>query len=248
MAVFLDDANAATSLSIGTASVTSSLGGIRIRVSPHRASSPAATSTPFLTAVRSTVRSASSPHWRRSIVCVTAVWCRSARSGWQCSWRKRDRGSACRVWDRPRPPSAAGIAGLSLRDASGVSLPQALNQAGVPHSAASFGESHLPALMSTFVELHVEQGRSLAETDAAVGIATAIWPHGRWRWDIDGRADHAGTTRMTDRRDPMQKYAELVSRGGSSRALKRAQRRRSRLRPGSHNASLRVRGSMRGLR
>jgi beta-ureidopropionase / N-carbamoyl-L-amino-acid hydrolase len=127
---------------------------------------------------------------------------------------------------------------LSLRDASGVSLPQALDQAGVPHNAASFGQSHLPAVMSTFVELHVEQGRCLDETDAAVGVATAIWPHGRWRWDIDGRADHAGTTRMTDRRDPMQTYAALVlAAADRARALDaRATVGRIEVRPGATNA------------
>ena len=34
-----------------------------------------------------------------------------------------------------------------------------------------------------------------------------IWPHGRYRFDFTGVADHAGTTRMEDRRDPMLAYA-----------------------------------------
>ena len=42
-----------------------------------------------------------------------------------------------------------------------------------------------------------------AGASAAVGVATAIWPHGRWRLEFGGRADHAGTTRMEDRADPM---------------------------------------------
>jgi beta-ureidopropionase / N-carbamoyl-L-amino-acid hydrolase len=58
-----------------------------------------------------------------------------------------------------------------------------------------------------YVELHVEQGRGLVEHDAAVGVASGIWPHGRWRFDFTGRADHAGTTRMEDRADPMLSYA-----------------------------------------
>ncbi|KAA1426527.1 allantoate amidohydrolase [Nocardioides antri] len=58
-----------------------------------------------------------------------------------------------------------------------------------------------------FVELHVEQGRGLVDLDAAVGVASGIWPHGRWRFDLTGRADHAGTTRMEDRADPMLTYA-----------------------------------------
>lgn len=58
-----------------------------------------------------------------------------------------------------------------------------------------------------YVELHVEQGRGLVDHDAPVGVASGIWPHGRWRYDVRGRADHAGTTRMEDRADPMLTYA-----------------------------------------
>jgi beta-ureidopropionase / N-carbamoyl-L-amino-acid hydrolase len=43
-----------------------------------------------------------------------------------------------------------------------------------------------------------------------VGVAEGIWPHGRWRLDFAGRADHAGTTRLADRRDPMLPFAETV--------------------------------------
>jgi len=61
--------------------------------------------------------------------------------------------------------------------------------------------------VGAFVELHVEQGRGLVDRDAPVGVASGIWPHGRWRFQVDGRADHAGTTRMEDRADPMLTYA-----------------------------------------
>jgi N-carbamoyl-L-amino-acid hydrolase len=56
----------------------------------------------------------------------------------------------------------------------------------------------------------VEQGRALDLTGDAVGVASAIWPHGRWRYDFRGEANHAGTTRLADRRDPMPAYAETV--------------------------------------
>lgn len=58
-----------------------------------------------------------------------------------------------------------------------------------------------------YVELHVEQGRDLVHRDAAVGWGSGIWPHGRYRFDLTGRADHAGTTRMEDRADPMLTFA-----------------------------------------
>jgi beta-ureidopropionase / N-carbamoyl-L-amino-acid hydrolase len=58
-----------------------------------------------------------------------------------------------------------------------------------------------------FVELHLEQGRDLVDRGAAVGVASRIWPHGRYRFEFSGEANHAGTTRMEDRRDPMLTYA-----------------------------------------
>ncbi len=61
--------------------------------------------------------------------------------------------------------------------------------------------------IDSFVELHVEQGRDLVDRDAPVGLATRIWPHGRYRFDFTGEANHAGTTRMEDRHDPMLSYA-----------------------------------------
>ena len=60
-----------------------------------------------------------------------------------------------------------------------------------------------------FVELHVEQGRALGPR-RAVGVASAIWPHGRWRFDFTGQGNHAGTTLLGDRRDPMLPFAHTV--------------------------------------
>ncbi|MEU7105731.1 allantoate amidohydrolase [Streptomyces stramineus] len=96
-----------------------------------------------------------------------------------------------------------------LRDADGVSLPQAMERAGYDPEAIGADPERL-ARIGAFVELHVEQGRALADTPQAVGIASSIWPHGRWRFDFHGEANHAGTTRLQDRRDPMLTYATTV--------------------------------------
>ncbi|MEU8959778.1 allantoate amidohydrolase [Streptomyces sp. NPDC048518] len=96
-----------------------------------------------------------------------------------------------------------------LRDGDGVSLPQAMEAAG--HDPYGIGpDPERLARIGAFVELHVEQGRALDLTGDPVGIASAIWPHGRWRFDFRGEANHAGTTRLVDRRDPMLSYAETV--------------------------------------
>lgn len=91
---------------------------------------------------------------------------------------------------------------LALQDRDGVSLSDALARAGTDPDRV--GPSSLLSRMATFVELHVEQGRALT---APVGVASSIWPHGRFRFTFRGEANHAGTTLMEDRHDPMLTYA-----------------------------------------
>ena len=69
------------------------------------------------------------------------------------------------------------------------------------------------------LELHVEQGRGLVDRGAPVGLCSAIWPHGRWRLDLRGEANHAGTTRLEDRRDPVLGLAAaaLAARAAAAR-------------------------------
>ncbi|MEV8553990.1 allantoate amidohydrolase [Streptomyces glaucescens] len=96
-----------------------------------------------------------------------------------------------------------------LTDGDGITLPRAMEAAGHDPEAIGPDPGRL-ARIGAFVELHVEQGRALDLSGDAVGVASAIWPHGRWRFDFRGEANHAGTTRLADRRDPMLPYAETV--------------------------------------
>ena len=96
-----------------------------------------------------------------------------------------------------------------LTDGDGVTLPRAMEAAGYDPEVIGPDPERL-ARIGAFVELHVEQGRALDLSGDRVGIASAIWPHGRWRFDFRGEANHAGTTRLVDRRDPMLSYAETV--------------------------------------
>ncbi len=96
-----------------------------------------------------------------------------------------------------------------LTDGEGVTLPRAMEAAGYDPDAIGPDPERLSRI-GAFVELHVEQGRALDLSGDRVGIASAIWPHGRWRFDFRGEANHAGTTRLVDRRDPMLSYAETV--------------------------------------
>lgn len=102
------------------------------------------------------------------------------------------------------PDRAAG-----LTDVDGLSLAEVWRGAGLDPAAAGADLERL-GWIGTFVELHVEQGRRLAELGVPVGVATAVWPHGRWRYDFAGRGDHAGTTRLADRSDPVLPLASTV--------------------------------------
>jgi N-carbamoyl-L-amino-acid hydrolase len=96
-----------------------------------------------------------------------------------------------------------------LTDADGVTLAEAVAAGGGDPGALGRDDEALRRV-GAFVELHVEQGRGLVHEGAAVGLGTGIWPHGRWRLDLRGRADHAGTTRLADRDDPMLALAAAV--------------------------------------
>ncbi|MEV7432128.1 allantoate amidohydrolase [Streptomyces griseoviridis] len=117
-------------------------------------------------------------------------------------------GLAC-VGSRLAAGQLTVAAAHALTDADGVTLPQAMAAAGHDPDAIGADRERLDRI-GAFVELHVEQGRALDLSGDPVGVASAIWPHGRWRFDFRGEANHAGTTRLVDRRDPMLSYAETV--------------------------------------
>jgi N-carbamoyl-L-amino-acid hydrolase len=96
-----------------------------------------------------------------------------------------------------------------LTDADGVTMAEAMASAGFDAGHVGRDEETLRRV-GTFVELHVEQGRAMAELGAAVAVGSAIRPHGRWRFELPGEANHAGTTRLADRHDPMLALAAVV--------------------------------------
>ncbi|WP_019874225.1 allantoate amidohydrolase [Sporichthya polymorpha] len=102
------------------------------------------------------------------------------------------------------PARAAG-----LRDGDGITLAQAMRSAGADPAWLGADRTRLSRI-GAFVELHVEQGRYLANTSAPVAVGSGIGPHGRWRLTFRGRADHAGTTALGDRADPMLAFAASV--------------------------------------
>jgi N-carbamoyl-L-amino-acid hydrolase len=94
------------------------------------------------------------------------------------------------------------------RDAAGVTFAEAARAAGV--DPAGLGPHPWAAQAACFVELHVEQGRALADLGQPVAIATSILAHGRWALRFAGEGNHAGTTAMAGRRDPVAAAARTV--------------------------------------
>ena len=96
-----------------------------------------------------------------------------------------------------------------LRDSDGVTMAEAMTAAGHPVEQVGQDDETLRRI-GTFVELHIEQGRALIDLGRPVAVGSSIWPHGRWRITLDGEANHAGTTRLEDRHDPMLELAATV--------------------------------------
>lgn len=142
-------------------------------------------------------------------------------------------GRAC-LGSRLAVGATSGAEAAALADRDGVRLGDAWAAADLDPTTGS----DLLADVGCFVELHVEQGRDLVHRDVAVGAASGIWPHGRWRFEFTGVADHAGTTRMGDRADPMVTCAATVTaaRDRARAADQRATFGRVEVTPGATNA------------
>jgi beta-ureidopropionase / N-carbamoyl-L-amino-acid hydrolase len=98
---------------------------------------------------------------------------------------------------------------LERPDANGISLAEALREAGCDVAA-------IPSLarrksdLAAYLEIHIEQGPVLLDADLPVGIVTAIAGNSRFGVTIEGTAGHAGTVPMSLRHDAAAAAAELV--------------------------------------
>lgn len=98
---------------------------------------------------------------------------------------------------------------LALRDRDGNTFAEAAAKRGFEPDRFGRDQRRLDQI-GQFIELHVEQGRGLIEQDAPVGIASDILAHGRWRFRVTGEGNHAGTTGIAERHDPMVPSAAAV--------------------------------------
>jgi len=102
------------------------------------------------------------------------------------------------------PGKAAG-----LRDADGVTFAEAAARHGLDPARLGRDQKALRRI-GAFVELHIEQGRGLVDLRQPVAVGISILSHGRWRLTATGEGNHAGTTLMGDRHDPMVAAGAIV--------------------------------------
>jgi beta-ureidopropionase / N-carbamoyl-L-amino-acid hydrolase len=100
---------------------------------------------------------------------------------------------------------------LEQRDADGVSMRDAMRNAGLPATVEAIAALRRDAKRYlAFVEVHIEQGPVLNEIDLPLGIVTSINGGVRYQCEALGMASHAGTTPMDRRRDAAVAVAELA--------------------------------------
>ena len=94
-------------------------------------------------------------------------------------------------------------------DGAGVALVDAMVACGLDPGRVA--EACRPAgFCRGYLELHIEQGGRLEKRGLTIGVVTAIVSITRAKLTFVGRANHAGTTMMEDRRDALWAAAELV--------------------------------------
>src|SRR3546814_130335 len=91
------------------------------------------------------------------------------------------------------------------READGRTL-----AAGIAEVGGNAGGCEPRSDIKGFLELHIEQGTVLEREGKNIGVVAAISGITRIEIIVEGRADHAGTTRMDARADALVAASELV--------------------------------------
>jgi allantoate deiminase len=103
-------------------------------------------------------------------------------------------------------------------DDTGLPLVEAMRAQGLDPDASV---SRDPADIAVFLELHIEQGPVLEQSDTSIGLVDAISGVFNWTITLTGTSNHSGTTPMDHRRDAFRGLADfgaaipkILDRGG----------------------------------
>ncbi|PKB81808.1 MAG: hypothetical protein BZY88_05780 [SAR202 cluster bacterium Io17-Chloro-G9] len=100
-------------------------------------------------------------------------------------------------------------ADLTAVDDEGVPLSARLPEIG--GDLSRIGEAQRgPGDLSAYLELHIEQGPSLEQSGNSIGVVTGITGRIVLEVQVNGTANHAGTTPMTARHDALVSASKLV--------------------------------------
>lgn len=93
-----------------------------------------------------------------------------------------------------------------LKDAEGITFSQAMNDAGFGFKT----EETIREDIKAFIELHIEQGGVLEIEGKSIGVVDHIAGQKRTIVEVEGEANHAGTTPMGYRRDAMHGVSKMI--------------------------------------
>jgi N-carbamoyl-L-amino-acid hydrolase len=99
---------------------------------------------------------------------------------------------------------------LERRDDDGVSLREAMRSGGVDPDAIGRAPEWLRTRLAGFIEIHIDQTTELARAGEPVGVVSGLAARTRLEVRLTGRADHAGTTPRSERRDALSAAARLI--------------------------------------
>ena len=98
---------------------------------------------------------------------------------------------------------------LDRVDGDGVRMRDAMSAAGVSPAGIQAAPDWLDRLRG-FLELHIDQTTELERAGAPAGVVRGLVSRVRVRAEIEGRADHSGTTPPAERRDALAAAARLI--------------------------------------
>ena len=98
---------------------------------------------------------------------------------------------------------------LSVRDARGISVRQAIEDFGL--HPAGISEASMQGAVCGFLEFHIEQGPVLEKLGLPLGAVEAVAGQSRLEITFVGHANHAGTTPMDLRFDAIAGAAEWIT-------------------------------------
>nr|WP_263323312.1 Zn-dependent hydrolase [Neobacillus sp. Marseille-Q6967] len=94
---------------------------------------------------------------------------------------------------------------VGLMDSEGVNFLDAMKESGFHCQNYSLRNN-----LHAFIELHIEQGPSLEKLDKEIGIVQTIVGQKRFRITVKGETNHAGTTLMKWRKDPLHGAVKMI--------------------------------------